>query len=106
MRFSVSSEEPLSEHALPAHLVGAEINVVRVKTRYSYNHKREVMFDLTEVRSGHSEAVARGAHPEYEVELEWCGQAVAQRYKPDQLAEKFLCKIVDLLGMKFEAEQA
>jgi hypothetical protein len=102
----------------------------RLKKRYSYNHKREFLYELTEVRSGYTMAEAEGASTEYEVELEWCGSSLFRSYyaaagvapPPGQnsnaaaialqeanakvgalLAAKMCMKILDLLTMKLSA---
>ena len=103
IRFSVCCEERLAPAEVPS-LSHSDLRVVRVKTRHSFNHKGEVLFELTEVKSGSSESEALRAYTEYEVELEWCGQAVASRYSSDLLLRKFAAKVADLLAMKMAAE--
>ena len=105
VRFSVSREERLQEGDLPP-LPPGDVRIVRVKTRHSYNHKGEVLFELTQVQSGASEEAAAKAVPEWEVELEWCGHAAAGRYAPDLLLRKFVHKVGDLVEMKLCAELA
>ena len=68
--------------------------------------KGEVLFELTEVKSGATELEARASATDYEVELEWCGHAVAASVAPTFLSCKFVAKVLDLVGMKQRAEAA
>jgi hypothetical protein len=112
LRFTVSTEEPA-----PAPL-GSEPTMVRLKTRHSFNRKREFNYDLTEVRSGRDGAEASKASMEYEVELEWVGQAGAEAFAEgytahggvgtpaSALALKFVMKAQDLVDMAVEGRGA
>lgn len=65
VRFSVSTEE-FTAPPPPGSSAGG-VKVVRIKTRHSFNHKGEVLYELTEVQSGADECAARGGDTEYEV---------------------------------------
>ncbi|KAA0162031.1 hypothetical protein FNF31_03442 [Cafeteria roenbergensis] len=66
----------------------------RIKRRWSFVHKAEVRYDLTEVQEGRSAAQADNAQPNYEVELEWVG---AKSTAPAEAADKLLFKVADVL---------
>ena len=50
----------------------------RFKSRWSFEHKGQVRYDLTEVRSGCEVRAAAVAEPAGELEREWCGQRLPQ----------------------------
>lgn len=91
----------MEETVAPPGMAGAlgEPSRVRQKRRFSFLHKGEFRFELTEVREGRSEIEVTMAVPKYEVELEWCGHEVARRYEPAVLKEKMVRKIWDLMVM-------
>lgn len=66
----------------------------RIKRRWSFVHKAEVRYDLTEVQEGRSAAQANSAPPNYEVELEWVGSKATP---PADAADKLLFKVADVL---------
>lgn len=111
LRFSCNTEVHV-----PAPGADSMPTLYRLKKRYSYNHKHEFLYELTEVRSGRSLAEAEEAAAECEVELEWCGQAAFASYSKlhlphgvtvgKLLAEKMCSKVQDLLGMKLAASRA
>lgn len=110
VRFTAATE---TSEPLPASASASPITLVRLKSRWSYNHKGEFCFDLTEVRAGRDEREAGGANPEYEVEVEWIGgprwAASGGAFPPGAapvFASKFLGKVADLVAMKREAEAA
>lgn len=109
VRFAVATEEAL---AAPPPGQGGPADPPRIqrwKTRHSFNHKHEVLYDLTEVRAGASEAQAAASPPEFEVELEWIGaqprrqqQQQQQQLPPDFCAKKFVLKVADLVLLRRE----
>ena len=116
MRFSVATEDRLDGPPDGAGDDGRS-HYMRWKTRHTFNHKNEILFDLTEVHSGLSEAEAAASPVEYEVELEWIGaqppplsapgqpavaggMPVAARFPPEFCVKKFLFKVADLIALK------
>ena len=108
VRFSVSSETA----AVPPGEFDS-VEVVRWKRRQSFAYKGEFAYELTEVRSGYTEAEALSPSTatEYEVELEWVGQVrAASRIAADpgyatHLAASMAAKVQDLLDMCQEARR-
>lgn len=106
VRLSVSSETPA-----PPPGEYDSVEVVRWKQRRSFAYKREFLYELTEVRSGFREGDLANAPLEYEVELEWSGQArAASRLAVDagfaaHLAQSMASKVQDLLDMCGEARR-
>lgn len=98
VRFSLQREVPTA--GPPA---GATASLYRLKHRYTFVHKAEVAYELTEVRSSSlSEEDAHEAEPEYEVELEWCGQAsqgVVDNDLAELMARKYVVKVDDIVCM-------
>jgi len=66
----------------------------RIKRRWTFVHKGEVRYDVTEVQEGSGTRGAGSSRPNYEVELEWCGP----RALPDDVAAaKLAFKAADVM---------
>jgi hypothetical protein len=109
MRISCNSEVPV-----PPPRSGDAVVFVRLKRRTTFNRKEEFLYDLTEVRSGETRALAAAAPPTYEVELEWCGQpraaagefgAVPGGGAARLMADKFIAKVRDIAGLVAAASE-
>ena len=89
-RFAVASEEEKAADQ-------TEVLTYRHKQRYTFEHKGLFKFELTRVKQGTTDQVARNAETGYEVELEFCGQESKQSSNPEYLADSMLMKAADLL---------
>jgi hypothetical protein len=108
LRVTVNAED----HCAPP-LQGDYPDSYRHKHRIKFVHRNEVAYDCTIVRmSKVDQESAMKAKPEFEVEIEWCGQdkvAEAKKAKegpycdPALLAAKFTLKVQDLHGMRRQA---
>jgi len=106
VRFAVSTEDVLPPPGADAPSDPPAFT--RSKLRHSFCHKYEVLYELTEVRTGHSAAAAAAAGAEFEVELEWIGAQVppvggappAHALTANVCASKLLGKVGDLVEMK------
>lgn len=58
------------EAAVRPPSAGDAVESVRIKRRATFNYKREMAYELTEVRTGGNEVQAASAPPEYEVRRE------------------------------------
>lgn len=90
VRLSVSEERPV-------HRDESAVSVVRYKNRHTFEHKSLFKFELTEIKQGPSMEMAENEDSEYEIEIEYCGQA---QCKQEQgwimyLVSSFICKIGD-----------
>jgi len=90
VRLSVSSERPVRADNTAWRLV-------RHKKRHTFVHKGTFKFELTEVKQGPSWETASREDSEFEVEVEYCGQAAC---RPEQkyfqyLVQSFLGKVLD-----------
>lgn len=88
VRLQASSEKPTAADSTP-------LSVVRHKKRHTFVHKNLFKFELTEVKSGPSWETAMNEDWEYEIEVEYCGQA---EFKSDQqyinyLIDSFIGKV-------------
>jgi len=116
VRFAVATEEALGAPPPGQGGPADPPRIMRWKTRHSFNHKHEVLYDLTEVRAGLSAAEASASAPEYEVELEWIGARQQQapaggsgggpRPPPDFCAKKFVLKVADLVALRRSSHSA
>lgn len=102
VRCTVSMEEV---GAPPVDRTSLAVEMVRFKERASFSLHGTILFELTRVYSGPSEAAALAAAPEYEVELEWCGSAAAAAARPGEwdaaaAATSFAVNIQFLLSTK------
>ena len=90
MRFQVSKE-------VPQHNDSSDVNNVRYKRRTTFVHKNLFKFELTKVRQGPNETIARQAAEEYEVEIEYCGYDQPAAANAEYLTDSLLMKVSDLL---------
>lgn len=72
IRLGVAAENPVH----PPNVRLDPPGLVRIKRRCSFNYKDEMLYELTEVRSGDSEEAAARANPDFEVRHEGGGAAV------------------------------
>ena len=92
LRVSMKEELPIKVR-LPQ-----EPNMVRVKKRKSFTHRRTWQFDLTIVWTGRDEQEAQSNPPSYEVECEFVGPHANAGPNFDYTAQSLLEKMVDFLG--------
>lgn len=88
-----SSSKPPSEDAVAGYEARC---FTRLKRRWSFVHKGQVRYDVTQVQEGRSMREARSAAPNFEAELEWCGP---HSVKPREAATKLLCKVADVMSL-------
>ncbi len=109
VRFSVQLEHQISEDDVSRYL-----GYLRVKKRTSFLYKAEFRYDLTQVQQGSTVQEALQAPPQYEIELEWCGQSAFASAKQASaasegelqaaVASRFLHKVKDLVAMHHRGE--
>eukprot|EP00908_Phaeocystis_cordata_P016703 Transcript_280.p1 GENE.Transcript_280~~Transcript_280.p1 ORF type:complete len:403 (+),score=83.31 Transcript_280:92-1300(+) len=76
VRFAVASENrAVPGRDLPAEGDTSEISTWRYKRRIQFVHKGLFSFDLTKVKQGATQQLAQQADTQYEIEVEFCGQA-------------------------------
>ena len=102
VRCTVSTEEV---GVPPVDRSGLAVEMVRFKERASFSFRDTILFELTKVYAGPSEAAALAAAPEYEVEREWCGSEAAAAAGPGgwdatAAADSFAVNIQFLLSVK------
>jgi len=96
VRFQSARERPLSCEGPSAQETAALTSrcFCRIKRRWTFVHKGEVRYDITEVQEGVGTRGAGTSMPNYEVELEWCGP----RAVPDDVAAaKLAFKAADVM---------
>ena len=99
VRFQVSSESEVSAAPPPVHMF-------RHKERFTFMHKQLFKFELTRVKQGPTDAAARQADTQFEVELEFCGQETPDANRPEYLADSMAMKVADLLQQLSRADQS
>ena len=82
VRFAVASE---SEERVGFQDT-SEVSTWRYKQRIQFVHKGLFSFDLTKVKQGVTKLLAQQAETQYEIEVEFCGQADAIAAKEQQKA--------------------
>ena len=82
VRFAVASE---TEERI-GFQDSSEVSTWRYKQRTQFVHKGLFAFDLTKVKQGATQQLAKGAETQYEIEVEFCGQADAIAAKEQQKA--------------------
>ena len=82
VRFAVASE---SEERVGFQDT-SEVSTWRYKQRIQFVHKGLFSFDLTKVKQGDTQQLAKAAETQYEIEVEFCGQAEPLAAKEQQTA--------------------
>jgi len=106
VRFAVASE---SEEKVGFQDT-SEVSTWRYKQRTQFVHKGLFSFDLTKVKQGVTKILAQQAETQYEIEVEFCGQAdplaAKEQQKAAYLTDSMLMKVADLVRQLVAASSA
>lgn len=99
VRFSVASENEIANDT-------SEVSLWRYKRRHKFVYKQMFAFDLTVARQGETQERAKQAEPQYEIEVEFCGQTLEVAAQHSYLTDSMLMKVADLVKQLVRASEA
>jgi len=99
VRFSVASENEIAHDT-------SEVSLWRYKRRHKFVYKQMFAFDLTVARQGETQERAKQAEPQYEIEIEFCGQTLEVAAQHSYLTDSMLMKVSDLVKQLVRASEA